>query len=987
MTSSNAHWTTTSADAPKSGTDGRPTPHKTRVWPLGLVIAVGVIISMLAVATAILMLGWSSAQSALLDTAKRTASDTGQLINARARVLLDPAQSTIRQIALDPLVDAGSLDERLKRLYVLSDELTVNPLISAIYVGYENGEFLLVRPLDNPLIRARFKAPSGANFMVQARSRQSDGSVVGEYLFFDADARLEERRNVPEYTFDPRTRPWYNAANETTEGVLSKPYVFFSTQQVGLTLSRLSRSGGAVVGMDMVLDEISAALGALKLSPTAEIVLINDKQEVLAYPDMQKVLQRSGDTFGFKKVADFGNPSLQALDAANPAPGEVRFLEVQGKELLGVSVPFDVWPGTDMRLLMTAPIEELLGDLPAKRRQIVWAIAGLILILLPLGGWAGTRIGRSLDSLSAQAAKIGRFDFSSQSTTASSIKEVNQLNGVMDDMSHTIQSFLQLSHQMAVESEVDKMLSNVLHQLVNATRCTDAAVYLWDGKTQRMERAAIVGNDSARFEEGFAYPSERKPRSGARQTEQGETQLELELRGRNGQLQGLLALVHPSGSTHGEPAFVDFARQLSGSLAVSIETRQLIEAQKNLLDAVIRLMADAIDAKSPYTGGHCERVPELATMMVDRMSADKEGRYADFAMTEDQRYEFYLGAWLHDCGKVTSPEHIVDKATKLEVIYNRIHEIRTRFEVLWRDAEIEHFKRTAQGMDKAESQALRDSRQQQLRQDYAFVAECNVGSEFMADAAIERLQRIAQQTWTRYFDDTLGLAFEEAKRLKTARPEAPILPATEPLLADRADHIVAWEGKKPPVEKGDPANIYGFDMKLPKNKQNMGEVYNLSIRRGTLTDEDRFKINDHIVQTYIMLRSLPWPEQLKRVPEIAATHHEKIDGKGYPRCLGAQHLTVADRIMALADIFEALTAADRPYKAPKTLTESLRIMAFMCKDQHLDTELYRYFLHSGLWQTYADKYMKPEQIDNVDIAAIEKLLPQAPTPPTTQPQS
>jgi HD-GYP domain-containing protein (c-di-GMP phosphodiesterase class II) len=452
-------------------------------------------------------------------------------------------------------------------------------------------------------------------------------------------------------------------------------------------------------------------------------------------------------------------------------------------------------------------------------------------------------------------------------------------------------------------------------------------------------------------------------------------QLELDLRGRKGQLQGLLALVHPVGSSHGEPAFFEFARQLSGSLAVSIETRQLIEAQKNLLDAVIRLMADAIDAKSPYTGGHCERVPELATMLVDRMSADKEGLYADFSMTEDERYEFYLGAWLHDCGKVTSPEHIVDKATKLEVIYNRIHEVRNRFEVLWRDAEIEHLRRVVAGVPEAESLAQRDVSQQQLREDYAFVAECNVGGEFMADAAIERLRGIAQQTWQRYFDDTLGLASEEARRLKAARPDTPDLPATESLLADRADHVVVWDGKKPPVEKDDPNNIWGFDMKLPKTKQNMGEVYNLAIRRGTLTDEDRFKINDHIVQTYIMLRGLPWPDNLKRVPDIAATHHEKMDGKGYPRCLGSAQLSQADKAMALSDIFEALTAADRPYKAPKTLTESLKIMAFMCKDQHLDVDLYRYFLHSGLWQTYAERYMKPEQIDKVDIAAIEKLLP------------
>jgi hypothetical protein len=149
---------------------------------------------------------------------------------------------------------------------------------------------------------------------------------------------------------------------------------------------------------------------------------------------------------------------------------------------------------------------------------------------------------------------------------------------------------------------------------------------------------------------------------------------EVELRGRTGQLQGLLVLVHKTDTNHSNASFLDFANQLSGMLAVSVETRQLIESQKGLLDGVIRLMADAIDAKSPYTGGHCERVPALATLMVERMCADTTGPYAAFQMNEDERYEFRLGAWLHDCGKVTSPEHIVDKATKLELIYNRIHE-------------------------------------------------------------------------------------------------------------------------------------------------------------------------------------------------------------------------------------------------------------------------------------------------------------------------
>ena len=446
--------------------------------------------------------------------------------------------------------------------------------------------------------------------------------------------------------------------------------------------------------------------------------------------------------------------------------------------------------------------------------------------------------------------------------------------------------------------------------------------------------------------------------------------LDLELRGRQGGLQGLLVLEFKADAAHEDAAFQRFAHRLSGMLAVAIETRQLLESQRRLFDAIIQLIADAIDAKSAYTGGHCERVPQMAIAFADHLHAAADGPYADFQMSENERYAFRLGAWLHDCGKVTSPEHIVDKATKLEAIRNRIHEVRLRFEILWRDAELA----AARGeLDAAQLAA----RQQQLIDDFTFVATCNVGGEFLSDDSIARLQAIGAQGWQRHFDDRLGLSDAELRQLQQLRPEAPSLPATEALLADLPEHRIPWGEDRPAVEAGDPRNKYGFDMKLPSYQQNLGELHNLAIRRGTLTDEDRFKINDHMVQTYIMLKGLPWPPGLEQVPELAATHHERMDGKGYPRRIPGERLGVLDRVMAMCDVFEALTAADRPYKPPKTLSETLRIMAFMCKEQHLDHGLFRYFLRSRLWEAFAVRFMKPEQRDTVDLDALEALLPQS----------
>jgi hypothetical protein len=232
----------------------------------------------------------------------------------------------------------------------------------------------------------------------------------------------------------------------------------------------------------------------------------------------------------------------------------------------------------------------------------------------------------------------------------------------------------------------------------------------------------------------------------------------------------------------------------------------------------------------------------------------------------------------------------------------------------------------------------------------------------MEEARLKRLREIAIYEWDRTLDDRLGVSFDEAKR--QARTPAEKLPARMTLLADRPDHIVEHDVV---VHSSDPENRYGFKIDVPEHKYNLGEIYNLSIARGTLTAEERFKINDHIVQTIVMLENLPFPRHLERVPEIAGGHHEKMDGTGYPKKIMGGEMSVPARIMAIADVFEALTAADRPYKKPKSLSESIKIMGFMVKDQHLDPELFKLFLTSGVYMDYANRFLEPFQIDEVDV--------------------
>jgi HD-GYP domain-containing protein (c-di-GMP phosphodiesterase class II)/ABC-type amino acid transport substrate-binding protein len=402
--------------------------------------------------------------------------------------------------------------------------------------------------------------------------------------------------------------------------------------------------------------------------------------------------------------------------------------------------------------------------------------------------------------------------------------------------------------------------------------------------------------------------------------------------------------------------------ELSESMVQMVSAIKAHElAQRELMDSFIQLIAQAIDDKSPYTGGHCERVPELALMLAAEASKSNLPPFDGFELgSEDEWREYRIAAWLHDCGKITTPEHIVDKGSKLEAIYNRIHEVRMRFEVLRRDAEIDYWQALAESPELRESlSAELRAKQQQLEEDYVFIADCNVGGEYFDPEKQERLQSIGNTVWLRYFDDRIGLSPVEELRLAG---EVQSLPAREKLLEDKPEHIIERTAttEYPPE--------YGINMDVPEHMYNQGEIYNLCISRGTLTAEDRFKINEHMISTIKMLESLPFPEELKNVPRYASTHHETMRGSGYPRKLPGEQLSIPERILAVADIFEALTASDRPYKKAKSVSVAVDILYKMMLDNHVDKHCFELFISSGVYRSYAAEYLSPDQVDDVDVS-------------------
>ncbi len=382
--------------------------------------------------------------------------------------------------------------------------------------------------------------------------------------------------------------------------------------------------------------------------------------------------------------------------------------------------------------------------------------------------------------------------------------------------------------------------------------------------------------------------------------------------------------------------------------------------QETFLEGLVKLIAEAIDKRSHHTYSHCTRVPKLGIMILEAAVEQREGYFKDFKMSEDEKQAFELGAWLHDAGKITTPESILEKSTKLDAFYNRIHEIRMRFEVLWRDAEIRYYQQVNDNPNQPE---LHSKLEYQLKEahkrlldEFEFIAGLNSGLIPVTEDSLARLDMVAQTTWQSHFDKTLGLSKFQLAQMPQQISDM------EFLLQDYPEQISIREQKE-----HDFYRQQDFAMKVPEHELNLGEKYNLSIVRGTLTAEERFKMEEHVVMTLKLLEQVPLPNHYQSIPKYAGTHHEKLDGSGYPRQLTAEQLGMPERIMALADIFEALTAPDRPYKRTHNLSIALDILYEMVENNKLDRDVFELFLRSGVYRAYAEAFIDPSQIDSVNI--------------------
>ena len=352
--------------------------------------------------------------------------------------------------------------------------------------------------------------------------------------------------------------------------------------------------------------------------------------------------------------------------------------------------------------------------------------------------------------------------------------------------------------------------------------------------------------------------------------------------------------------------------------AIALTNRALIHDMENLFESFAKTIAVAIDEKSPHTGGHCKRVPELTLMIADAVHQEQNGPMASFTLAPEERHQLEIAGWLHDCGKISTPDSILEKAKKLETIFDRIHYVDAKLEIALRDIKLKYQAdiiialKDDKLIEVKQLERIQEVAEKQVNCDRAFLQKINIGGEFLTDELQANIHTIAK----RYSITIEGV--------------------NQPLLSD-------------------------------------DEITNLSIKRGTLNEEERLIIKRHMNVTQDILEALPFPKHLSNVAEYALGHHETMDGKGYPRGLTKEQMSVPARVMAIADIFEALSSADRPYKKAKPVSECLKIMGKLVLNNHLDGDLFTIFVKEKVYEGYIHQFANPSQLDDFELESISGI--------------
>lgn len=946
-----------------------------RRYPLSIQISTLFVVLVTLIGSVLIAISYYHSQQLLTTSAKELSHENSRKLEAAFSQNASPILTALDFMAFSHFVDddlppaeAQSWFSSLQLVFQRNQDLV------ALYYGNAQGHFTMIRPLSTQEARQQFAAPPNARLFVN-RTRVDGTNLT---LFVDSELNTIATIKREDNDYDPRLRPWYQQASDDGITRLTEPYFFHFLQTHGVTLSRRSYDGKTVVAADFTLNSLSNQVARIGYAPNTRLALFDHQFRLLAEHNTGMEVSDAESVTRQKLASGIFGPIANRI-SSQTLYSNTHF---DGDDWSVTLTPVTLNDHVHLLLAEATPHQALLSNLLSMRNhQIIVAIL-MLMACFVIVWFTARRLASPLENLVVQTDNIARFDFQKTRYPKSVIKEVADLTQSIELMEHTLHDLLKLLRETASNQDFDVLAKTITHQSYIVTRAETILLYLYSSDTQTFSTAANHAIIPFKIDVNQLVQDTPWLLSELRKGELVHLTRDdnilrkhkdnlfnsdiylFPLLNRHRQLVGVLNLGYERKTTKAQLDKHAFLREVLSFAEIAKDNIDKMQQQKEMLNAFIALIASAIDTKSPYTGGHCQRVPELTKMLTQAAAEDKH-YFPGFSMNSQQWEELNLAAWMHDCGKVTTPEYVVDKATKLETIYDRIHEVRMRFELLKLQAETEYWQGLTQGGDQPTLKARMEQVQNELDEEFAFVAQCNIGSEFMRDEDIERLHHIAKRQWKRTLDDRLGIAHLELER----HPGEAGLPVMENLLADKAVHLIPWSKETHPALSKDE-----FTLKPLQVQYNRGELHNLTIRRGTLNDEERFIINDHIIQTIEMLRSLPYPEHLQNVPDIAGNHHERMDGKGYPRGLNEEQLSVPARVMAIADVFEALTSSDRPYKKAKTLSESMDIMTQMATSGHIDPKLYVLFLESGVYARYAQRFLDKKQCDQVDVEQQVKTV-------------
>ncbi|MCZ2720738.1 hypothetical protein O1D97_03545 [Marinomonas sp. 15G1-11] len=606
-------------------------PTKLLVSIQTLLIAASVTLA-LAIGGTILSLGYKGVNDALTAALEEQFETIGMMVRERARRLIDPVQSQLGILVHDQITIASDLSTRLSRLPVLADALKSNPTIRNIYVGYTNGEFFLIRKIDNDELRSLFQLKHSTTYLVQTITLGVDSKRIGEYRLYDSNLRLQEVQLKSDYAFDPRERSWFQASESSLESTMSPPYAFFTTGEIGVTISQRSVSASSIVGFDTTVGQLTSEVQNFRLTPDSEIAITEGDGTLIAYPDLSQVVKQAQTGKVVRQnISNLESPILNkvAQEIGLSGPYKHGVVELMGREWIVSSRPLDFGMETDVRLLLAVPADNLFATTRKVIRDQSIVIIVILLLSIPFGILIIRQITKPLSQLSSEVQKFASFDFTNPIAVRSRVKEASELAYAIERLRVTVSRFLEINRTIAAEEDFNTLLVKILDEIIATTETQAGVLYLTDndetmlvpfasriakGKSLEVKiptvplslrDSLLVRATTKKVAENMEVSREELDNMGL-----GELRDALEvspshllatpLFNRTNELIGVILLFE---RVNIDPALVRFTEALSGSAAVSVEARRLIAAQRELFESFIQLIAGAVDAKSPYTGG------------------------------------------------------------------------------------------------------------------------------------------------------------------------------------------------------------------------------------------------------------------------------------------------------------------------------------------------------------------------------------------------